>query len=96
MEDCQPNDSRRNSISNESALFGAEQLGSFEMVGCSVQSVPSTFGKGLATFRIQTMTSPNPVEIACDTEEEMESWIEAINKCVRITDEFVMSTSSIE
>ncbi|GAV05052.1 hypothetical protein RvY_15239-2 [Ramazzottius varieornatus] len=87
VEDCQSNDSRRNSISNESALFGAEQLGSFELVGCSVQQVPSTFNN-LATFRIQTMTSPNPVEIACDSEEEMKSWMEAIRECVRVTDEF--------
>ncbi|GFO31278.1 phosphoinositide phospholipase c, partial [Plakobranchus ocellatus] len=61
----------------ESSPLGVLQQGSIDVQGCIIDMLPARSGHFL--FRIAPRNNSQPIEIACDTEEDMKDWIEKIS-----------------
>ena len=76
-------DSRRDSLSDTNTLFGAEQLGAFELSSCTIQELPPDAQAKSFAFRLLTPNRPTPIDIACESTEDLKSWLDAIKEVVR-------------
>lgn len=81
-------DQRRDSLTGENSLLGAQQKGAFDVSDCVVQEIAGGVNDRLHVFRLHSANA-SPVEIACETEEEMKRWIDAIREGVALSKERV-------